>query len=420
MEFNATEMKELNVALGKAFDAMQENIKKVQDTAEKAREEVRQEGTLHGKTNEALTKLGEESKTLSENYRKLEQDWNARMLDVEQKLAARPSGSGSEEKSISDVIIESDQYKAAGRLGAMAPVEIGNVQRKTAIFNATGQNQPLVPAQRLGGVIVPAERRLYVRDLLPQATTTSNLIEFASEATFTSAAAPQGSGSSPVETEGQRKAESAMTFTLDNTAVITIAHWIPASRQVLNDASMLRGHIEGRLMYGLKLEEEEELLTGNGTAGTLNGLCNQATAYNRGSTNDTLLDTLLKALLQVSLSNYEASGFVLNPVDWYESILLLKDTQNRYLFTDPHGVEAPRVWGKQVVASQTMTAGKFLCGAFSLAAQIWDREDATVRISENVDDHFIRNMVAILVEERLALAVYRTAALVYGSTSHAG
>jgi HK97 family phage major capsid protein len=55
-----------------------------------------------------------------------------------------------------------------------------------------------------------------------------------------------------------------------------------------------------------------------------------------------------------------------------------------------------------------------------MAAQIWDREDATVRISENVNDHFIRNMVAILAEERLALAVYRSAALVYGNMSYAG
>ena len=133
----------------------------------------------------------------------------------------------------------------------------------------------------------------------------------------------------------------------------------------------------------------------------------------------TALDTLLKALLQVSLSNYEASGFVLNPADWFGA-MLLKDTTGRYLFSDPQSMVAPRVWAKPVVASQTMPAGKFLAGAFNLGAQIWDREDATIRISENVDDHFIRNMVAILAEERLAFTVYRTTAFVYGNTSHAG
>jgi HK97 family phage major capsid protein len=56
-------------------------------------------------------------------------------------------------------------------------------------------------------------------------------------------------------------------------------------------------------------------------------------------------------------------------------------------------------------------------GAFNLAAQIWDKEDATLRVSENVNDHFIRNLVAILAEERLALAIYRSSAIVTGNVS---
>jgi len=276
----------------------------------------------------------------------------------------------------------------------------------------------LVPSQRVNGIIVPAQRRFTIRDLIPQARTTSNLIEYASESTFTSAAAPQGGGS-PGNAEGELKAESAMTFTLTNAPVITLAHWIPASRQVLADAALLAGHISGRLTYGLKLEEENELLTGTGAAGTLNGLVNQATAFSYGVTNQTAIDTLLKAMLQVSLSNYEASGVILHPTDW-TNIMLLKDTTGRYLFADPQNMVADRIWAKPVVSTASMTLGRFLVGAFDLAAQIWDREDATVRVSENVNDHFIRNLVAVLAEERLALTVYRTAALVGGVLSQAG
>src|SRR6185503_16067245 len=109
------------------------------------------------------------------------------------------------------------------------------------------------------------------RDLIPQVRTDSNLIEFTSEATYTNNARPQGDAS-PGGIEGETFAESALTFTLSNSAVVTIGHWIPASRQVLSDAGLLQGHISTRLLYGLKLEEEEELLTGNGSAGTLNGI----------------------------------------------------------------------------------------------------------------------------------------------------
>jgi predicted secreted protein len=65
VNFNATEMKELNAALEKAFATMQDNVKRVQDTATNALEEVRKEGTLHGKTNEALTELGKKGNDIA-------------------------------------------------------------------------------------------------------------------------------------------------------------------------------------------------------------------------------------------------------------------------------------------------------------------------------------------------------------------
>ena len=61
-----------------------------------------------------------------------------------------------------------------------------------------------------------------------------------------------------------------------------------------------------------------------------------------------------------------------------------------------------------------MTVDKFLIGAFDLAAQIFDRQDATVEVSTEDADNFQKNKVTIRAEERLALAVYRPEALVYG------
>lgn len=418
MEINNVELKALEKAMKDAFDKMAENVKRTQDVADKALDESKKlGGTLEAKTADMLQKLGESGVKAAADVKKLRDE----VLELAQKIAAKPaSGSGDEQKMLHEIVAESPEYKVAGKQGMMAPVEFPSalLRTKTQIINATGQNQPLVPSDRQAGLIVPAEQRLFIRDLLPQATTTSNLIEFASEATFTNNARAQGDAS-PGGIEGEAFAESAMTFSLSSVAVVTLGHWIPASRQILSDASLLQGHLGSRLMYGLKLTEESQMLTGTGAAGTITGLNSSATAYNRGVTNDTILDTLLKAMLQVSLSNYEVSGYVLHPIDWYGA-MQLKDTTNRYLFSDPQSMVQPRVWAKPVVSSQSQTQGKFTAGAFNLAAQIWDRETATVRISENVNDHFIKNMVAILVEERVALAIYRSTSFVYGNTSHAG
>ncbi|MCR4331301.1 MAG: phage major capsid protein [Sulfuricaulis sp.] len=419
MEFNATEMKELNAALKKAFEEMQTNVNKVQDTAMKALEETRAEGTLHKKTNDALTDLGKTGNELAEGVKELK----TRILEVEQKLVKNPAGAGDGgQKSIGELVIESEQYKAASKntsKPSMDAVQVGSFH-KTNVVNATGQNQPLVPSDRRPGIIMPALRRLTIRNLIPNNRTTSNLVEFASELLFTSNAGAQGGSTSPVGNgEGELKQESALTFQLSNTPVCLIAHFIPASRQILADAPMLQGYVDGRLRYGVALKEETDLLNGDGGAGALNGLVNQATAFTGGVTNQTALDTLLKAFLQISLQNLEASGVILHPTDW-TNIMLLKDTTGRYLFSDPHSTELPRVWGKDVVATASQTLGQFLAGAFTLAAEIFDREDATVRVAEQHADFFVRNMVAILAEERLALAVYRSAALVNGAISNAG
>ena len=420
MEFNATEMKELNIALKGAFTAMEENVKKVQDVATKALEEVRTEGTLHAKTNEKLTELGKVGNELADGVKELK----TRILDVEQKMVRNPRDTGGEAKSIGQIVAESEEFKAAcatKNARSMGPVTVGSFH-KTNILNVNPltNDQPLVQADRQAGIIMPGLRRMTIRNLIPNNRTSSNLIEFASELLFTSNAAPQGATTSPDElTEGETKAESALTFALSNTPVITLAHFIPASRQVLSDAPMLQGYVDNRLRYGLMLKEEDELLNGNGLQGDLYGLVSKATAFNGGATNQTVLDTLLKAFLQISLQNLEASGVVLHPTDW-TNLLLLKDTTGRYLFSDPHGVTAPGVWGKTVVSTASQTAGQFLAGAFTLAAEIFDREDATVRVAEQHSDFFVKNLVAILAEERLALAVYRSAAIVRGAVSYAG
>ena len=301
----------------------------------------------------------------------------------------------------------SAEYKAVGPNGRnMQAVEVGSFH-KAAIVNATGLNQPLVPGDRSYGIVAPLVRQLTVRDLLPTIPTASNLIEFVRETAFTNAAASQAG-------ENVAKPESALTFALASTPVQTIAHWIPASRQVLSDAPMLASYIDTRLVYGLKLEEERQLLVGSGVGSDLSGLVTQASAYTGAVIGDTDMDTLLRALLQVSLALSVPTGIVIHPNDW-AAIQLLKDTTGRYIFGDPMTPLTPRVWGMPVVVSMSITSGQFLTGDFAQGAAIFDREQATVRISEQHADFFIKNMVAILAEERLALAVFRPTAFVTGA-----
>lgn len=427
------DIKTLENTVLKKFEEVRDNLKKSQDAMGNAIEvEVKKYGnTLEAATADKIKSLGEEGRKLSDELKTEIGKLSSKLLDLEQKGASKPQPDNPDAmKTAGDLFTQSDAFKDMMTKQGKDPKRSDAVEvtrrsmwlseHKAALFNATLNNdQPLVGATRLPGIIAPVNRRLMVRDLLPQLPTTSNVVEYVRELLFTNNAGPQGGGSSPAETEGQLKPESGLTFELANAIIKTIGHWIPVSKQVMSDAPFLAAYIDARLTYGLKLEEEDELLNSTGAAGELDGLMNQATAFAYGATNQSAIDTLLKAFLQVSLSQFEASGVVLHPYDWV-SLQLLKDTTGRYLFSDPQAVGTPRIWGKDVVPTPSMVQGQFLTGAFDLAAAILDREGVSVRVSDQHADFFIRNMLAILCEERIGLAVFRPTAIVKGAISHAG
>jgi HK97 family phage major capsid protein len=370
-----------------------------------------------------LSSIAESVKTFTEATKGTLAEQSARLFAIEQKMTA-PNGGlgryGDGGESIGALVANSDGYKALAR-GARSTgaISVGNFH-KTAIVNATGQNQPLVQDYRVPGIIAPGQRRLTIRDLLPSFPCPSNLVQFVRESATTNAAAPQ-TGGSPNSGENVAKAESAMTFTLANAAVQTLAHWIPASRQILDDAVSLQLYLNQRLLYLLKLEEEIELLNGDGSGNNLSGLIANATAYDTSLTtvaSDTFIDVLAHAIAQVQDgSDFEATGIVVNNLDW-SSISLIKTTgtasSGEYVYSDPHSATGPRLWGLPVVPTKSLARGQFLVGAFNLAAAIWDRNDATVEISREHSDFFIKNMCALLAEERLCLTVFRPLALVTG------
>lgn len=381
--------------------ALSEKHGELKGLIEQSNAEVKEFGKIAHDTKEGIDVISAKCSELGDRMHELEQkSVNARLDDAGYV-------------SLGEQFTKSDSWEAmqGGRQGS-AKMEIADkIDMKTAIINATGQNQPLAPANRLPGVQHEPNRILTLRDLLPTGNTSTNLIEYAKENVFTNNAGPQYA--SPAF-ENVTKPESAITFTLATAAVVTLAHWIPASRQVLEDSPMLQSYINNRLMYGLKLEEEDEILNGAGTSGKLNGLLNQATTQTVPSPAPTSIDKIRYAIAQANVSNYQPDSIVMNPNDWRD-LELAKDSQGRYLFANPQTSAAPRMWGLPVVVTNSIAENTFLLGAFGMGAQIWDRNQATIEVSRENSDNFVKNMVTILAEERLALTVYRPAAFIKGT-----
>jgi HK97 family phage major capsid protein len=267
-------------------------------------------------------------------------------------------------------------------------------------------------------LVVPPMRTRRVRDLFPVRTTSAAVIEYFRMMGFTTPGTTADNNAAAVaERSGGNyaaKPQSSMVFEGHQAPVRTLAHWEAAHRNVLADEPQLRSIIDNELLYGLRLQEDYQLLQGDGSGENLLGILNttgvQSYAWSSGTTDpvpDTKADAIRRAATLSFLAYYEPSGVVLHPNDW-EAIELTKNSQGTYLFSVSMqvGGEA-RIWRMPVVGTPAIPEGTALIGAFGSGAQLYDREQASIRISEQHADFFVRNAIVILAEERLALAVKR-------------
>jgi len=333
---------------------------------------------------------------------------DARLDDLEQKLA-RGGGGGNGGSIVESWGHEFVQAKSEGLSDLRQNRGRLALQLKSTITSATGAGL-LVPARDM--VVGMPKRRLAIRDLLTRVNVTSGSVEYPNVTSRPSAA--------DMVAEGASKPESAMDIELATVNIRTIAHWIPASLQVLDDAPQLQGLIDDELRYGLALKEESQLLYGDGTGQNLPGMVTEATAFSNliPETEGNMIDQLGAAILQAALTEVPVDGIIVNPVDWWR-MRLLKDDDGKYILGDPGSDIPPVLFGLPVVPTQAMLVDKFLVGGFA-SQTLYDRWEARVEVSTEHADFFTRNLMAIRAEERIGLANKRPEALIYGDFGNAG
>lgn len=265
-----------------------------------------------------------------------------------------------------------------------------------------------VIGQRVG--LDAFQRPLVLRDVVSSGTTTSDTVEYVRMTGTTNSAAPVPEATATTGTSGT-KPESGLTAAKITTPVRTIAHWIPITKRALSDAAQVRTLIDNFLRYGLEEELEDQMISGDGTGENFEGLANvsgvQAQAWDTN-----LLTTTRKAKTKVRLVGRSvANAYLLNPAD-VEAIDLLQDNEARFYFGGPSGVgTAGTLWGLPVIETEAVPAGTGYVGDFRKAI-LWDREQASITMTDSHADFFVRNMVAILAEMRAAFGVVQPNAFV--------
>ena len=340
-----------------------------------------------------------------------------RVIEQVQKLeekGVKLRNQDPEKKSFIDFVKGNDKYQALSqKTQSFAEIEI--TKSDMASMAETKVTSAGLVAPQYDPVIQGAPRQnLLIRDLIPTTPVTGQAFTYFKELLHT-----MGAG---MVAEGAAKPTSNVTFEQITDTIKKIAVWMPVTDEALDDVPQLYSYIQELLRYDLELKREGQILKGDGTGNNLNGIMTQATVFdpNLSKATDTAIDTVRRAIYQArKQSKLPADAVVMSDLDWM-NIELQKDGENRYLFANLQGLVTPVLWGRPIVASDSMdegdgstTGGEFLTGSFQQGARIYDRMGYTIKVGM-INDDFIKNQRAILVEERLGLAVRKKFAFVKG------
>jgi HK97 family phage major capsid protein len=259
-------------------------------------------------------------------------------------------------KTLGDLFVESAEYKdliATAPGGVFTkdhrvqgrPVGVksllGKRLNKTLVTGADDTSAGSLVQPDYRGLLVGMDafqRPLNLRNVVTPGTTGSDTVEYVRITSTTNSAAPVPEATETGGTSGT-KPESGFTTVKIVTPVRTLAHWVPATKRALSDASQVRSLIDGFLLYGLEEELEDQMISGDGTGENLEGLANvsgvQVQPFDGQGNALALLRTLRKAKTKVrTIGRSVPNAYVLNPED-VERIDLTVDGMNRFYWGGP-------------------------------------------------------------------------------------
>lgn len=248
-------------------------------------------------------------------------------------------------------------------------------------------------------VVTAARTPLVIRDLFGAETISGSTLVYLVEGAI--------QGAPAVTAEGAEKPQIHFADpTAKTVSLKKIACHIKESEEYINDYPFLASAINGRLLYELGLVEQSTLVTDLlATSGIGTGSITAAATY---------LD-VAEAILQAAMDVQSASGFAadaiaLNPADWFKLRTVKASGTGEYFGGGFFGAQnVPNLWGIPVCVTPAVAANKFVVGAFKTCGSVVANGGVRVEAVNTNEDDFVKNLMTIRAEERLALAVRRPA-----------
>jgi len=327
-------------------------------------------------------------------------------LEQAEKKAALLNSIGTTEESEDD----SMELKNAQTLGEnfVNHVKAATIGKRFDVvapsFVKAATDTQTSPAEAVGfattfdkNVVTGARTPLVIRDLFGAEQISGSTLVYLVEGAI--------QGAPAVTAEGNEKPQVHFADPTPKTVSLAkVACHIKESDEYINDFPFLASAINGRLLYELGLVEQGKLVTDLlGTSGIQTG------TYAATGTATDIADAILQAAMDVQAqTGFAADAIAINPADWYT--LRVGKHNGEYYGGGYFGAQnIPNLWGIPVCVSASITSGTVVVGAFKTCASVVTNGGVSVEAVNTNEDDFVKNLMTIRAEERLALAVRRPA-----------
>jgi HK97 family phage major capsid protein len=290
---------------------------------------------------------------------------------------------------------------------------VGNMSASNTTISGTDS---FVGAQMLGGVGRKPYEIQHIRDFVRVTPIESDSVFRVRDMA--------GEGAPTAVLPGAAKPQSDRDYQKLIVPVTKLAHYFKMPEEMLRDISWLQNEISSVGVEDLYALEDNLFLNQVGSATLFAGLTttSNSTAFSAPASLALAIeaannyDALVAAWTQLKTLKGNANLILCNPAD-YSRMILTKATTGEYVFGAPN-VSIPNVFGIPLVPHNAITSDKFLLGDFSKVT-IGQRDSLSVRFYDQNEDDAIKNMVTVVIEERVTISADRNDRIIYGDFSDA-
>jgi HK97 family phage major capsid protein len=253
----------------------------------------------------------------------------------------------------------------------------------------------LIDAFRVPGADASYARENSVLAQLSQTNVNSDVVDLARVLYY---GAGQSVNNAAGVAEGTAPSESTMKFEKVSIPVRDFRAFLPVSNRALADAGQLAGLVDAFLRSSILEAVEDEIISGDGTGETLEGVLEVSGTQSVAFDTD-LLTTIRKGITAVRKDgNARGTLAVVMSHDDMEQLDLLNDSGTFY-FGGPAAAVTPTVWGIQRIASAAVPAGTAIVGEWNQGV-LFQRAPISVALYPQHDDFATKGLTAVVASWR--------------------